>query len=290
VNGQANIINGKLYAEKILANLEQEITLLKEQNKRIPTLAIILVGEDPASHIYVRNKLRAASRIGMNAFQVNLPVEIPNNQLLEEINKLNYNSDISGIIVQLPLPNHIDQANILLAIKPEKDVDGFHPLNVGYLHSSSLKNQNEKQGFVPCTALGCLYLIKQVEPNLSGKNVVIIGRSNIVGKPLSALLLREDCTITICHSKTQNLNLISSKADIVISAIGNPLKLTADYFNKNSIVIDVGITKLPHSNKIVGDVDFENVVGKVKHITPVPGGVGPMTVAFLLHNTFKSCI
>ncbi|WP_425363139.1 bifunctional 5,10-methylenetetrahydrofolate dehydrogenase/5,10-methenyltetrahydrofolate cyclohydrolase [Candidatus Tisiphia endosymbiont of Hybos culiciformis] len=277
-----NIINGKYFAEQILSKLKIEINLLKEQYQLIPTLAIILVGDNPASSIYVRNKLKAATKIGMNALQINLSDEVQIDHILNEITILNNDSNISGIIVQLPLPNHINKNLILSAIAPSKDVDGFHPINVGYLHS------NSGDGFIPCTALGCIELLKQVEKDLAGKNAVVIGRSNIVGKPLSALLAREDCTVTLCHSKTQNLHSITSHADIVISAIGSPLTLTEEYFNPQSIVIDVGISKLSHSDKMVGDVDFSNVVDKVRYISPVPGGVGPMTVAFLLKNTVKA--
>lgn len=277
-----NIINGKYFAEQILSTLKAEINLLKEQSKLIPTLAIILVGNNPASSIYVRNKLKAATAIGMNALPINLPDEVQIDHILNDITILNSDSNISGIIVQLPLPKHINKNLILSAIDPSKDVDGFHPINVGYLHS------NSGDGFIPCTALGCIELLKQVEPNLTGKSVVVIGRSNIVGKPLSALLIREDCTVTLCHSKTQNLHSITSRADIVISAIGSPLILTEEYFNPHSIVIDVGISKLAHSDRVVGDVDFTNVVNKVRYISPVPGGVGPMTVAFLLKNTLKA--
>ncbi|WP_250311927.1 bifunctional 5,10-methylenetetrahydrofolate dehydrogenase/5,10-methenyltetrahydrofolate cyclohydrolase [Rickettsia endosymbiont of Oedothorax gibbosus] len=317
MNEYGNIINGKYFAEQILSKIKIEINLLKKQHNLIPTLAIILVGNNPASSIYVRNKLKAATKIGMNALQINLPNEVQIDHLLNEINILNNNSNISGIIVQLPLPKHINKNLILSAIDPSKDVDGFHPINVGYLHIvnsgelgsrsdgatlisnrralsndisnfSSIDYSNSGDGFIPCTALGCIELLKQVEKNLAGKNVVVIGRSNIVGKPLSALLLREDCTVTLCHSKTQNLHSITSRADIVISAIGSPLTLTEEYFNRQSIVIDVGISKLANSDKMVGDVDFPNVVDKVRYISPVPGGVGPMTVAFLLKNTLKA--
>ncbi len=279
----SKIINGKYYAHEILSDLKEQVSIYRQELNRVPTLAIILVGDNPASAIYVRNKLKAAAEIGMDTLQINLLFNVGVNNILEEINTLNEDPKVSGIIVQLPLPGHIDKNLILSAINPNKDVDGFHPLNVGYLHSGT------GNGFVPCTALGCVELIKKVEPNLVGKNVVVIGRSNIVGRPLSALLLREDCTVTVCHSKSQNLSKITSQADIVISAMGSPLMLTAEYFNSNSIVIDVGITKL-ESGKIVGDVDFTNVVNKVRYITPVPGGVGPMTVAFLLKNTLKAVL
>lgn len=280
----SNIIDGRYFAQQILSGLKDQVDSYKKQHGLSPTLSIIMVGNNPESIIYVRNKLKAAALVGMDALQINLPQDVQVNTLLDEINKLNNDPKISGIIVQLPLPQHIDKNLILSAINPSKDVDGFHPINVGYLHS------NSGSGFVPCTALGCLKLIKEVQPNLAGKSVVVIGRSNIVGKPLSALLLREDCTVTICHSKSQNLSEITSRADIVVSAMGSPLMLTADYFNPSSIVIDVGITKITSEDKVVGDVDFANVAKKVRYITPVPGGVGPMTVAFLLQNTFKAAL
>lgn len=279
-----NVINGKYFAGEILSKLAAEIESFKQQHQLVPTLAIILVGANPASTIYIRNKLRAAEKIGMKAVQISLSDNVSINHIIKEIKHLNEDPTISGIIVQLPLPPHIDNNIILSAINPNKDVDGFHPLNVGYLHSD-LGN-----GFIPCTALGCIELLKHVDSNLEGKNAVVIGRSNIVGKPLAALLLKENCTVSTCHSSTQNLRSITMQADIVISAIGVPLKLTEEYFNPHSIVIDVGISKIPGTDKIVGDVDFLNVVNKVRCISPVPGGVGPMTVAFLLQNTLKAAL
>ncbi|ABV73538.1 Methylenetetrahydrofolate dehydrogenase [Rickettsia canadensis str. McKiel] len=276
-----NIIDGKALANEILADLKLEIQELKDKTNTSPKLAIVLVGNNPASIIYVKHKIKNAHNIGIDTLLVNLSTNIHTDDLILKINELNLNNEISGIIVQLPLPRSIDTNKILSAVLPLKDIDGFHPLNVGYLHSGI------SQGFIPCTALGCLAVIKKYETNLSGKNVVIIGRSNIVGKPLSALLLKEHCSVTICHSKSQNLSKISSKADIVIAAIGSPVKLTAEYFNPESIVIDVGINRI-NGNKIIGDVDFENVKSKVKYITPVPGGIGPMTIAFLLNNTVKA--
>ncbi|MEY4464169.1 MAG: Methylenetetrahydrofolate dehydrogenase [Pseudomonadota bacterium] len=276
-----NIIDGKALANEILADLKLEIGELKDKTKTSPKLAIVLVGDNPASIIYVRNKIKNAHKIGIDTLLVNLSTTIHTDDLISKINELNLDNEISGIIVQLPLPSSIDKNKILSAVSPSKDIDGFHPLNVGYLHSGI------SQGFIPCTALGCLAVIKKYEPNLSGKNAVIIGRSNIVGQPLSSLLLKEDCSVTICHSKSRNLSSITSKADIVIAAIGSPLKLTLEYFNSEALVIDVGITRITN-NKIVGDVDFENVKSKVKYITPVPGGIGPMTIAFLLKNTVKA--
>ena len=284
MNINSNIIDGKYFADQILSELTLQIAAIKRERNLVPTLAIILIGEDSASIIYVRNKLKTAFSIGIKALTISLPNNISNNALLLEIDKLNQDKEINGIIIQLPLPNHIDQDIIFSKLEPRKDVDGFHPINIGYLHSRM------SDPFVPGTALGCLALIKQYEKNLTGKNAVIIGRSNIVGKPLSALLINEDCTVTICHSKTNNLSAITHKSDIVISAIGSPLFLNESYFNPNAIVIDVGITRLPNINKIVGDVDFQNVRNKVKYISPVPGGVGPMTIAYLLKNTMKAML
>ncbi|MGI4753327.1 MAG: bifunctional methylenetetrahydrofolate dehydrogenase/methenyltetrahydrofolate cyclohydrolase FolD [Janthinobacterium lividum] len=276
-----NVIDGKALANEILSELKHEVQILKDKTVESPKLAIVLVGDNPASIIYVKNKIKYANKIGIDTLLLNLPITIKTEDLIAKISELNLDQNVSGIIVQLPLPDSIDKNKILSAISPSKDVDGFHPLNVGYLHSGI------DNGFVPCTALGCLEVIKKHEPNLSGKNAVIVGRSNIVGKPLSALLLKENCSVTICHSKSQNLSSITSKADIVVAAIGSPLKLTSEYFKLDAIVIDVGINRIG-GNKIIGDVDFENVKSKVKYITPVPGGIGPMTIAFLLKNTVQA--
>lgn len=280
----SHIIDGRSLANEIVADLTTKLASIKEHYNIVPTLAIILVGNDPASLIYVQNKLKVAATAGINAIKIHLPSDISNSHLLSEIDKLNNDNRVNGIIIQLPLPKHIDQGAILYKLDPGKDVDGFHPLNVGHLHSAT------GDPFIPCTALGCLKLIKKYEPKLAGKNVTIIGRSNIVGKPLSALLINEDCTVTICHSKTINLASITFKSDIVISAIGSPLFLGESYFSRTSMVIDVGITRLQGSNKIAGDVDFQNVYDKVRYITPVPGGIGPMTIACLLENTLKAML
>lgn len=278
-----NIINGKYFADKKLAELAYNIALLKRNYNLIPTLAIVQIGQNVASNIYIKNKLKAAETVGVEAFKVTFSENIKSKKLLAEIKKMNNNKAISGIIVQLPLPLHIDKNIILSAVNPKKDVDGFNPINIGYLHSGS------KNGFVPCTALGVLELLKQYEPNLSGKNTVIIGRSDIVGKPLAALLLKENCTVTICHSKTKKLRSMTYTADIVVAATGVPWLLSENDFNSNAIVIDVGINRLKESNSVVGDVNFQKVHKKVRYITPVPGGVGPMTVAFLLANTLQAC-
>ena len=279
---EAIIIDGKKISEQILADLKCKI----EADNVIAKLAIILVGDDPTSKIYVQNKIKAAQRVGILTELKNFDSNITEKQLLKEITALNIDQAVSGIIIQMPLPEHISKFKVVMAVDPMKDVDGFHPINVGMLYSPY------EHGFVPCTARGCLELIRYCENDLQGKNVVIIGRSNIVGRPLAALLLKEDCSVTICHSKTKNLADITSKADIVISAIGKPGFLTKEYFNSNSIVIDVGINRIISQNKceLVGDVDFQSVKDKVKYITPVPGGVGPMTVAYLLVNTYAAKI
>ncbi|PCJ23664.1 MAG: bifunctional methylenetetrahydrofolate dehydrogenase/methenyltetrahydrofolate cyclohydrolase [Rickettsiales bacterium] len=286
-NKEAIIIDGKQVSEQILADLKLKIDEDKRQSKPPAMLAIILVGNDPASAIYVQNKIKAAARVGIEVILKEFDDDIPEDVLLKEIDALNLDDNVSGIIVQIPLPAHISKAKILTAINPEKDVDGFHPINVGRLYSP------HKNGFVPCTARGCLALIKHCTNALAGLNVVVVGRSNIVGRPLAALLLKEDCTVTICHSRTKNLAAITSKADIVISAIGKPAFLTTEYFNKDAIVIDVGISRVMGEGgktRLSGDVDFQNVQKLVKYITPVPGGVGPMTVAYLLVNTYAAKI
>lgn len=283
---EATIIDGKKMSNKILADLKIKIDQAKKAGSSPAKLAIILVGDDPASSIYVQNKIKAAARVGIKTCLQKFEDNILEKELLDEIQSLNKDKSVSGIIVQLPLPQHISKLKVIKSIDPSKDVDGFHPVNVGLLYSPY------KHGFVPCTARGALELIKSCCPILTGKNVVVIGRSNIVGRPLAALLLKEDCTVTICHSKTINLQDITKQADIVISAVGKPGFLTKDYFNKNAVVIDVGITRDQSGDKpgLMGDVDFENVRKHVKYITPVPGGVGPMTVAYLLVNTYAAKI
>jgi methylenetetrahydrofolate dehydrogenase (NADP+)/methenyltetrahydrofolate cyclohydrolase len=287
VRKEATIIDGKNIAGQILSDLKQEIAEFYAGKGVRPKLAIILVGNDPASKIYVTNKIKAAKTVGIDIELRGFDDTISEGKLLKEIKDLNSDREVSGIIVQLPLPKHISRAAVVAAIDPDKDVDGFHPLNVGRLYSGI-----DGGGFTPCTAIGCLELIKRSEPNLQGKHAVVIGRSNIVGRPLAALLLKEHCTVTICHSKTTDLAKITSKADIVISAVGKPKFLTAEYFNSESIVIDVGINRLSYEDgyKLIGDVNFDNVKNKVKYITPVPGGVGPMTIAFLLMNTYKAML
>lgn len=279
----ANIIDGKKQSNKILSDLKDRLDQITKKNISPPKLVIILIGSNAASVVYVRNKMSAAQKTGIHAELKTFSEDVSHQELLSEINKLNKNTEVSGIIIQLPIPVHINKNQILQAIDPSKDVDGFHPINVGMLYAGI------NEGFIPCTARGCLALIQSCILDLSGMHAVIVGRSNIVGRPLAALLLQHDCTVTICHSRTVNLSSITAKADIVISAVGTPEFMTGEYFNENAIVIDVGINRIIDKNgqnKLVGDVHFSSVKDKVKHITPVPGGVGPMTVAYLLVNSF----
>ena len=281
---EAILIDGKYHADLILEKLKKNIEYQKKENNLVAKLAIILVGSDPASAIYVRNKISAARKIGIDTEFKNFEENISEKTLLAEIVRMNLDNSISGIIVQLPLPKQISKEQVINAIDPAKDVDGFHPFNVGIL------NSGYSGGFIPCTARGCLELIKLTQINLEGKNVAIVGRSNIVGKPLAALLSREDATVTLCHSKTTNLASITFNADIVVTAIGKPRFFSSEYFSEKAIVIDVGINRIRFESgyKLVGDVDFESVKNKVSYITPVPGGVGPMTIAYLLTNTFEA--
>jgi len=281
---EAILIDGKYHADLILEKLKKNIEYQKKENNLVAKLVIILVGSDPASAIYVRNKISAARKIGIDTELKNFEENISEKTLLGEILRMNLDNSISGIIVQLPLPKQISKEKVINAIDPAKDVDGFHPFNVGVL------NSGYSGGFIPCTARGCLELIKLTQINLEGKNVAIVGRSNIVGRPLAALLNREDATVTLCHSKTTNLASITSNADIVVTAIGKPQFFSSEYFSEKAIVIDVGINRirLEANYKLVGDVAFESVKNKVSYITPVPGGVGPMTIAYLLTNTFEA--
>lgn len=274
------ILDGKNLSTSLLVQLKDEI----KGFKRAPNLAIIIVGNDPASEVYVKNKCKTANLIGIEANIYKFPCDITEENLINSIDSVAKNDQIDAMIVQLPLPDHINKLSILNAIPVNKDVDGFHSNNVGNLHLAN------KFGFIPCTPLGCIRLIKYYENNLSGLHAVIIGRSDIVGKPMSALLLQENCTVTICHSKTINLINHTKSADIVISAIGKPGFLTYEYFNQNAMVIDVGINRISFNDKVklVGDVDFDNVFGKVKYLTPVPGGVGPMTVISLMINVIRA--
>ena len=283
---EAILIDGKHYASLILDQLKKNVDYQKKENNLNAKLAIILVGSNHASSIYVRNKINAAKKIGIDTELIHFDENVNEKNLLAEILRMNSDNSISGILVQLPLPKQISKEKVINTIAPNKDVDGFHPLNVGIL------NSGYEGGFVPCTARGCLELIKLTQVDITGKNIAIVGRSNIVGKPLAALLNIENATVTLCHSKTINLAKITSNADIVIAAIGKPLFLTSEYFSEKAIVIDVGINRVDFENKykLVGDVDFDSVKNKVSYLTPVPGGVGPMTIAYLLNNTFEAMI
>ncbi len=275
------VIDGKQLAEELRNRLKEKIS--KIDIKKKPGLTVILIGEDPASQIYVKNKEKFANEIGINSKVLRFNTDITEEKLKDEIKKLNLDENVHGILVQLPLPKHINQRDIIETIDPKKDVDGFHPINVGNLSSGN-------DAMIPCTPLGCFYLIKKVVKNLSGLNAVVIGRSNINGKPMTQLLLRENCTVTIVHSKTKNIEAICKNADLVVAAVGIANMVKADWIKKDAVVIDVGINRLEvdGKKKLVGDVDFENVKDKVKAITPVPGGVGPMTIACLLENTLKA--
>ncbi len=272
------IIDGKKEAEIIRNEIKKEISDLKSKTSKIPSLTVILIGDYVPSQIYVKNKEKSAQEVGIKSKILKYQKKISEKEILAKINELNKDKDTSGILVQLPLPEHINKEKIINAIHPKKDVDGFNPVNVGNL-SSGYKS------IVPCTPLGCLLLIKKVEKNLSGKHAVIIGRSNLNGKPMAQLLLKENCTVTIVHSKTKNLQNECLKADILVAAVGVPNLVKKNWVKDDAIVIDVGINKV--GKEIVGDVNFDELKDKIKAITPVPGGVGPMTIACLLKNTLE---
>mgnify|MGYP001249647226 FL=1 len=270
------LIDGKKEAASLRQKLKDEVTELKKKFNNVPGLTVILIGELAPSQIYVRNKEKSAKEVGLNSDVIRYPNDVDEKTILQKIKDLNEDTSVSGILVQLPLPKHIDKKKVIDSISPYKDVDGFHPMNVGNLSSGY-------ESSIPCTPLGCYFLLKSVEPNLSGKKVVIIGRSNLNGKPMAQLLLKENCTVTITHSKTINLKSECLEADIIIAAVGIPELVKGDWIKKDSIIIDVGINKTEKG--IVGDVDFEEVSKKAKAVTPVPGGVGPMTIACLIKNT-----
>ena len=285
----SKIINGKQYAENLLKEIFPLSYHYSKKFLRNPCLAVLLVGEDPASKIYVKNKILTAEKNNITSVEIKLPIDTSEEHLLNEIYKLNKDTNVDGILVQLPLPIHISEKLIIQSINPSKDVDGFHPINFGKLLMGD-------PDFVPCTPLGCFYMLKKELNELDGKNVVIIGRSNIVGKPMASLLLSSNCTVTITHSKTKNLKEHCSDADILISAIGQPEMIDDTYIKPNAIIIDVSINRLKLEDaktnekkyKLVGDINFESVINVSQKITPVPGGVGPMTIACLMHNTVKA--
>ena len=276
MNMTARILDGKKIAEGIKEKIAGEISGWKKK----PGLATVLVGDNPASKVYVSMKNVACKKYGFYSREIHLPESISQKQLLEKVAELNKDDAIHGILVQLPLPPQIDENAILSAIKPEKDVDGFHPESLGKLIQGN-------PSFVPCTPRGVIHLIKSTGEKLEGKHAVVIGRSNIVGKPTAILLLQENCTVTVCHSRTTNLAEEVKKADIIVAAVGKPKLVTKEMVKQGAVVIDVGTTKLA-DGRLCGDVDFEGVKEKASWITPVPGGVGPMTIAMLLQNTFEA--
>ena len=270
------LIDGKKISGEIKDELKAEIDKRKAAGEKIRSLAVIQVGNDPASTVYVSNKKKACEYIGIGSKSFELPEETTEAELLDIIEKLNSDDDVAGILVQLPVPDHIDEEKILLAISPEKDVDGFHPMNVGNLSVG-------RPGFVSCTPAGVIQLLKRSGIEISGKNCVVVGRSNIVGKPMSMLMLRENATVTVTHSRTKDLPGICSQADILIVAMGKPKFITHEYVKEGAVVIDVGIHRM-ENGKLCGDVDFDDVCEHTSYITPVPGGVGPMTIAMLMNN------
>jgi len=273
------LIDGKKISAEIKDELKVKAAALKEAGKEA-CLAVILVGNDPASTVYVGNKKKACEYVGIKSLSYELPEETSEAELLELIDKLNKDSSVNGILVQLPLPKHINEDKVIESIAPEKDVDGFHPMSVGNLCIG-------RPGFVSCTPAGIIQLLKRTGIEMAGKNCVIVGRSNIVGKPMALLMLRENATVTVCHSRTKDLKAVTSQADILIVAIGKPMFITADYVKEGAVVIDVGIHR-KEDGKLCGDVAFDEVAPKTSAITPVPGGVGPMTIAMLMNNCVES--
>lgn len=281
----ATLIDGRAAAERLRHRVAQRTATLKEQGL-IPGLAVVLVGDDPASQIYVGSKTRQAHEAGLRHFDHRLPASTSTAELVALVRALNTNAEVHGILVQLPLPTTVDSAAVLAAVDPAKDVDGFHAINAGRLALG-------EDATVPCTPLGCLILIREVLPDLTGKRALVIGRSNIVGKPMAQLLLRNDCTVTIAHSRTRNLPKECARAEILIAAIGRPKAIHGDWIRPGAVVIDVGINRIDDGSgksKVVGDVDYASAVLRAGAITPVPGGVGPMTIACLLLNTVNAAI
>ena len=288
----AKVIDGKLIAAELRAETAIKIENFKKEFSKVPTLAVVLVGEDPASQVYVSTKSKMAKEIGMDVEDHYLDATISEEKLLEVVNMLNNDQKVNGILVQLPLPSHIDSRLIIDAIDPIKDADGFHAVNVG---RNSIGGELLNKTFTPCTPLGCYLMLKKSVADLKGMHAVIIGRSNIVGKPMAQLLLEESCTVTIVHSKTRNIEELTRQADIIVAAVGRPLMVKKEWIKEGAIVIDVGINRVDHPDnpgktKLVGDVDFDEVLTVASAITPVPGGVGPMTIACLLKNTVDAAI
>jgi methylenetetrahydrofolate dehydrogenase (NADP+) / methenyltetrahydrofolate cyclohydrolase len=289
---QAQRIDGKAFAQGLRERIRDYVAQLHSQTGEVPGLAVVLIGDDPASHVYVKNKALQTVEVGMRSFEHRLPVHTPEIDLLTLIQTLNTDKNVHGILVQLPLPSHIDAQKVIEAIDPDKDVDGFHPVNAGRLATGV-------KGFVPCTPLGSLMLLKSIKPDLSGMEAVVVGRSNIVGKPMAQLLIQESCTVTVAHSRTRDLENVCRRADILIAAVGRPQMIKGDWIKEGALVIDVGINRIPapdlgkdalgnNKTRLVGDVDYAQAVLRAGAITPVPGGVGPMTIACLLQNTLTS--
>ncbi len=284
------LIDGKLTSQIIKEEIANSVATIKKKNGKIPHLAAIIVGEDPASKIYVNHKVKACAQVGFNSTLIELPIDITEEQLLDELEILNKDTDIDGFIVQLPLPDHIDEQKVIMAVNPKKDIDGFHPVNIG-------KMTLELPGILPATPYGILELLERYKIEPSGKHVVVVGRSHIVGRPISILLSQKretgNATVTLAHSRTKNLKEITLQADILVAAIGKANFITADMVKNDVIIIDVGTNSIPDTSRksghrLVGDVDFERVSKKASYITPVPGGVGPMTIAMLLKNTLTA--
>ena len=276
------VIDGKAAAAALRADLAVKVADLKRDHGLTPGLAVVLVGEDPASQVYVRNKAKQTVEVGMESIEHKLPADTKEADLLALIDTLNADDSVHGILVQLPLPSHIDEFKVINAVSHDKDVDGFHLVNVGRLNTDG-------GGVVPCTPLGCLMMLKEHHGDLSGMNAVIVGRSNIVGKPMAALLLQANCTVTIAHSRTKDLESICREADILVAAVGRPRMVPGSWVKPGATVIDVGINRIEEEgkNRLVGDVDYDSAAAVAGAITPVPGGVGPMTIACLLHNTVQ---
>ncbi|ABF65088.1 bifunctional methylenetetrahydrofolate dehydrogenase/methenyltetrahydrofolate cyclohydrolase FolD [Ruegeria sp. TM1040] len=284
----AEIIDGKAFAAKVRGQVTEHVTRLKEEHGITPGLAVVLVGEDPASQVYVRSKGKQTVEVGMNSYEHKLDADTSEADLLALIDQLNKDSEVHGILVQLPLPKHLDEDLVINSIAPEKDVDGFHISNVGLLGTG-------QKSMVPCTPLGCLMMLRDYHGSLSGLDAVVIGRSNIVGKPMAQLLLGDSCTVTIAHSRTKDLPEVVRRADIVVAAVGRPEMVPGDWIKEGATVIDVGINRIDAPEKgegktrLVGDVHYESAAARAGAITPVPGGVGPMTIACLLANTVTAC-
>lgn len=283
----AEIIDGKAFAADVRAKIAAHVAQLKEVNGITPGLAVVLVGEDPASQVYVRNKHASTIEVGMNSYEHKLPADVSREALFALIAKLNADENVHGILCQFPVPDHLDERDIVAQIDPAKDVDGLHVVNAGLLASG-------QKAIASCTPLGCLMLLRDRLGDLTGKNAVVVGRSNLVGKPLAQLLLRDSATVTIAHSRTKNIEALCREAEILVAAVGRPEMVTGDWVREGATVIDVGINRIPHpekpgKTKLVGDVHFESAAAKAAAITPVPGGVGPMTIACLLANTLTAC-